>query len=406
MLKHINLFVNELLNHASPDEEEGWSEPVDMTPHCKFLAFDIVSDFAFGQSLGLQTKEENRGLILGMRPGSILSGIYAQYPGLSRYGLSRFLKFKGAWTQEKFGKFMKGLVQARLEIVKDAKHDLFSFIIDAPNAGAGQAFTLDELWSESRLFMFAGKVQLHTCDPSRSLLEIIGTDTTASVLAGTLFYLSRYPTCYDKVASEVRGGFHDSSEICSGPRLAQCSYLRAVLDETMRMTPPVGAALWREVCEAGVVIDGHPIPRGTDIGTSLYSLFHSEKIFPDASTYIPERWLNSTEKHSEQTRQARKAFNPFSLGARRCVGQNMAYLELTLTLAKLLWHLDFRRPSGTTNTEGAGQVNVSAGRPGGRHNLDEFQISEHLTPMHDGPLLELRPRCDIAKDCLSAISEG
>ena len=161
MLKHVNIFLKELLRHASHYGNNDWSEPMDMTPCCKFLSLDIVSDFAFGQSLKVQTEEENRGMILGMRAASILSGTYAQYPRLSGYGLDRFLRFKGAWTRERFGRFMKGLVQARLGIAKDAKHDLFSFIIGAEDAGTGHAFTLDELWSESRLFMFAGKVQLY-----------------------------------------------------------------------------------------------------------------------------------------------------------------------------------------------------------------------------------------------------
>ena len=223
------------------------------------------------------------------------------------------------------------------------------------------------------------------------------------MLAAALFYLSRYPACHNKVVSEVRDVFRDGTEICSGPKLAQCSYLRAILDETMRMSPPIGAALWREVCEDGVVIDGHQIPLGIDVGSSLYCIFHSEEIFPEASTYIPERWLNSMEKPNEHMSQARKAFNPFSLGARRCVGQNMAYLELTLTLAELLWYLDLRRPGGTMNAEEGGQVEIESGTSDGRHNLEEFQIREYLTPMHDGPLLELRLRCDLSKDLISTL---
>lgn len=35
------------------------------------------------------------------------------------------------------------------------------------------------------------------------------------------------------------------------------------------------------------------------------------------------------------------AFNPFSLGPRRCLGRNLAYLEMQLVLAHLIWAFDF-----------------------------------------------------------------
>ena len=123
------------------------------------------------------------------------------------------------------------------------------------------------------------------------------------------------------------------------------------------MSPPVGLPLWREVCEE-VVIDGKVIPTGTDIGSSLYSTFHDDRAFPDALTFSPERWLHSPQAGDI----ARRAFPPFSLGSRKCIGQNMAYLEMTLALAKLVWHFDFRRPSGHLDSIGTAQLASSSGK--------------------------------------------
>ena len=173
-----------------------------------------------------------------------------------------------------FGKLMKEMIQARL-ITKDAKQDLFSFIIDAKDPTTGYAFTADELWAESRLFVLAGTNSYVNTSYMPSSPNA-GSDTTATVLVATFFYLSRYPEYYEKIVSSIRNTFPNGNEICSGPKLAQCHYLHVVIDESMRMSPPVGTALWREVCEGGVVVGGELIPAGSDVGCSLYSIFHDE----------------------------------------------------------------------------------------------------------------------------------
>lgn len=68
----------------------------------------------------------------------------------------------------------------------------------------------------------------------------------------------------------------------------------------------------------------------------------------------------------------------------------MAYTEIVLCLAKALWFLDMRRPSGKLGTLGAGVKGAS----GGREKEDEFQLYEHVTCRHNGPYLEWSWRTD------------
>lgn len=108
------------------------------------------------------------------------------------------------------------------------------------------------------------------------------------------------------------------------------------------MSPPVGGALWREVCEGGISIDGQIIPQGYDVGVGIYAIQHSPAYFPDPFTYRPERWIPSGEFSQESIDLARSAFLAFSIGPVGCIGKNLAYLELMVVLAKIAWLLEIR----------------------------------------------------------------
>jgi cytochrome P450 len=115
------------------------------------------------------------------------------------------------------------------------------------------------------------------------------------------FYLSRYPDTYRKLAEEIRSAFTNGKEINGGPILSGCRYLRAVIDEALRMSPPVSGTTWRQLYDdedktKPLVVDGHVIPPGTLVGVNTYSLHHNEEYFPDSFTFKPERWLEADEQ--------------------------------------------------------------------------------------------------------------
>lgn len=56
--------------------------------------------------------------------------------------------------------------------------------------------------------------------------------------------------------------------------------------------------------------------------------------------FVPERWLPNKDPYSEFADDDRAACQPFSLGTRNCIGKKLAYAEMRLILAKLLYHFD------------------------------------------------------------------
>ncbi len=155
----------------------------------------------------------------------------------------------------------------------------------------------------------------------------------------------------------------------------------------MRLSPPVGGLLPREVLPGGITIDGHHFPAGTDVGTPHYAIHHKEEYFPEAFAYKPERWIVGSGVSAESAALAHSAFCPFSVGPRGCIGKGIAYLELSIALARVVWLYDIRLAvNGPRVGEG------SPGLEWGRRRTDEYQSFDAFVSMKDGPLVEFRAR--------------
>ena len=187
----------------------------------------------------------------------------------------------------------------------------------------------------------------------------------------------------EKLNDEVRSTFADVEHIHSGSALSSCHYLRACIDEALRLSPPVGALLPRVVLPGGATIDGHRFPAGVDVGSPIYAIHHNEAYHPDPFEFKPSRWLSGS---NEDVVLARSAFCPFSLGPRGCAGKALAYAEITLILARILWLFDMSL---------AGGARLGGGDPGAtpmRRRSNEYQLVDKFVGVGQGPLVAFRSR--------------
>ncbi|SPQ21406.1 c10fd8c7-2850-469c-8923-fe8035612664 [Thermothielavioides terrestris] len=372
MLQQIDTYLGQIL--ANP-------QAVNMTEKTRQLALDIVGRLAFGYDLKMQTQPDNRFVIKAMGTSHYRFNIYHHLYFLSRIEPTRLLNYLQHEAREKYWRLLQTMIKTRMGQDRKAQADLYSFIADALDA---QPDTLNSgaMWTEAVFFMAAGG------------------DTVATLMCAAFFYLSRNRGAYKKLADEIRSTFSSGRDIQAGPQLAGCAYLRACLEESLRMSPPVASILWREQDPRDsrpFAVDGCVIPRGTLVAVSLYALHHNEAYFPDPYVFRPERWL-SVPGNEEACRKAHDALAAFSTGPRGCGGKSMAYLESSLVLAKTIYYFDFEPAAGALGEMGAG-------RPGardGRHRPGEFQIYDVFTARHDGPCLTFHPRGDLCKKDLEA----
>ena len=73
------------------------------------------------------------------------------------------------------------------------------------------------------------------------------------------------------------------------------------------------------------------------IGIQMYPAYRSSLDFTDPETFAPERWLGD-EKYAVHQRLI---LQPFSMGSRKCIGQNLARAEMRTILARVVWNFEF-----------------------------------------------------------------
>ncbi|MGH7092228.1 MAG: cytochrome P450 [Stellaceae bacterium] len=170
-----------------------------------------------------------------------------------------------------------------------------------------------------------------------AVIFMAGHETTANTLAWTWFLLSQ--------AGEVEARLHAELDDALGGRLPTLTdlpllpYTRAVVEETLRLYPPV-PILGRQALR-DEVIRNRPIPEGSLLLVVPWLLHRHRRLWDRPDHYIPERFL----PENAAARQ-RYSYIPFAVGPRVCAGQAFGLTEAILCVATLAQRLRLRLVPG------------------------------------------------------------
>jgi cytochrome P450 len=141
-------------------------------------------------------------------------------------------------------------------------------------------------------------------------LLVAGHETTATALAWTLERITRHPDVLKRLQDEPDDG----------------DYLDAVIRETLRLRPVVPAVARKLM----VPMEFGPwrLPAGVNIAPSIYLLHRRSDLYPDPTTFTPERFLDKPPGTYE--------WIPFGGGIRRCLGASFALMEMKVVLGTIL----------------------------------------------------------------------
>jgi benzoate 4-monooxygenase len=172
-----------------------------------------------------------------------------------------------------------------------------------------------------------------------------GSDTTAAALSSTIYHLLSNPTCLAKLRGEIEEiiPFHtdESAEEALLPYASVCGlpYLRACIDETLRLRPPIAYQLPRLVhAPDGAMIAGHHIQKGTVVAVPTYSVHRHEGLYKEPDAFKPERWLDTSDP--DQIQSLKSYIIPFSQGSRACIGRHIAIVELQILISTFVRRYD------------------------------------------------------------------
>ncbi|CAN8020554.1 unnamed protein product [Ixodes persulcatus] len=173
----------------------------------------------------------------------------------------------------------------------------------------------------------------YTLDDVRRDIQTIvaaANDTTTTSICWTLSLLGRHPEVQRKVhqeLDEIFGGTKDRE--ITAYHLRRMEYLECCLKESLRLYPSFPSVA--RVLDKELVLDGHRIPKGVMISVDIFSLHRNPTCFEDPKTFIPERFMAEENKTLQPF-----SYIPFSGGAKSCLGQRFAMIEMKLLLAKVL----------------------------------------------------------------------
>ncbi len=144
------------------------------------------------------------------------------------------------------------------------------------------------------------------------------------------------------------------------------TYLRAVIDETLRLRPPISFALPRRVyAPEGANIAGHHVGQGTIVAVPPYTIHRKASLYSDPEDFKPQRWFQEEgnfdpEKESEIHNL--KAYTiPFSQGSRACIGRHIAVVEVQILLATMIRRYDISLVSKDQQLDIFEQFNANPG---------------------------------------------
>lgn len=197
-----------------------------------------------------------------------------------------------------FARFAAAQVSARLEKgIKTDRNDFFTSILQHQEKES-QRLSREEMVSNAISLLLAG------------------SETSATVLSGTTFFLLRNPLVYRNLIDEIRTSFSSATDI-NLDAVNRLHYMNACLQEVMRLHPTIPTGFPRVVPAGGDYISGHYIAGGTSVYVSQHAANRSPHHFRDPDAYVPERWLGD-ERYKHDKREVVK---PFSFGPRSCLGK-------------------------------------------------------------------------------------
>ncbi|KXS93577.1 hypothetical protein AC578_989 [Pseudocercospora eumusae] len=323
--------------------ESGTGEGVDILKWFYLLTMDTVSELIFSDSFNSLKDKRQQEYMLGFfesTQGLQLGSFLSAFPLLNwLLPVAYMADIGGLRSSRKYGLFIESKAKARIAsgLQPGQGRDFISYMKqhqdrpssdDAAESGTSTAKGMSDV-----------EISLNSL-----ILATSGSDATTTTMCGVLYHLAQGlgARARTAVVHEIRRTFANEEEISLDSTTAtSLPFLNACLEETMRLYPSTPEQPPR--VSPGAVVGDRFIPRGTRVYTFQWSTNRNPANFNDAHEFHPERFLPKSHHLYDSRFQDDQLWlvKPFSHGPRDCVGRNLAYAIMRLTLAHFLYRFDY-----------------------------------------------------------------
>lgn len=235
------------------------------------------------------------------------------------------------WLNEQLGSFSYSnfnmettkVLTHRLNNPKLRRADILQVLLDAreddslPKNGESDRETMSKLTAQ--------EVGINT-----TVLIFAGFETTSIALNYVAFILAKHQDIQDKVRSEVTSVLEEYGQLDFESVMRGLKYLGNVIDETLRLYPPVTVFTTRRALN-DFEYNGVTYKAGTCIMAPTLQIHMDPRYWPEPEKFDPDRFL----PENVATRPT-MAYQPFGDGPRNCVGRRLSLLELRYTMARVV----------------------------------------------------------------------
>jgi cytochrome P450 len=317
--KRIDVLCTRLEGASGSDKE------FNLTHALVALTLDVISRVCFGHSYDFLKQDEfAREWYDAMVATSFSAHLLRQYPGV--FWVLSFVPQLGS----------KSTI-ASMDATEKRRQELVNRVTSVV-----ELHNREEKPPEDGITVFHAMLDAEVPAQEKSIARLVeeahaltgaGSMTMATALETTLYHLLENPRYMNRLVDELRTAIPNQNDMPPVADLERLPYLTAVLHEGLRLGKSVTHRLARVSPDEEYSYRGVVIPRGVPVGMTGLNTLENSEIFPNPHAFIPDRWI---PLDSPEVRRRRKALVVFGGGTRMCIGLNLAWTELYLTVAALV----------------------------------------------------------------------
>jgi cytochrome P450 len=339
--------IREMLDHWDGAADTG--RRVDVTADTTRLALESIGRAGFGYRFDSFDRRRPHPFISAMNR-MLKYASWSTFPLLTRL-LKPAIRRSGAVM----GRIVDDVIQVRRDGARSETCDLLDMMLNSTDPTTGRR--LDPVNIRQQVITFI----------------VAGHETTSGALSFALYYLSQNPDVLAKAKAEVDAlwGTSDNPEPAYVD-VAKLRYVRAVLDEALRLWPTAPGYL--RVARKDTVLGGrYRIKKGQWLLVVLPLVQRDPRAWPDPERFDPDRFAPG------QMKGRAHAYKPFGTGQRACIGRQFALHEAVLTLALILHRYDL---AGENNYRLKIAESITLKPNGFRLGLKKRTASSRVQPMN------------------------